>query len=329
MAEPASRLERPDTSSRAPHPPTRLPYYQGILPLIASFILGQQFVSRMLALPDSIDDRFGAPHVTLLIAALATGAWGLFRLPRSLKAREFARNHPDEPWLWDHPWTLETVAPPVSRGALVMAALACVPCVALLGALGFLLVEAGSSPTEHPDRSIALALLLGLTGLTVYFGWRWALRPLRQRLETRRCFGQMRLRLPRIPLPLGGSATVELVAEHYVPEMSPLFVTLRRIRTETRSTGSGKSEKLVTKRETPFEHMQSVRLKAFTAENPVVMIPLDFPSKDPRESTWREPPVEMYWELEISVSAKKDSQFMKATFRLPVYFTGGPLDDRD
>jgi|GEM_PF-6573683 len=325
MAEPAFILGRPDTSSRTGHPPTRLPYYQGVLLLIASFILGQQFVSRMLDLSDSIDDRFGARHVTLLVGALVTGAWGLFRLLRSLKTREFARNHPDEPWRWDHPWTLETVAPQVSRTSMVLAGFSFALFAFAIGGLVCAAVVMFASIERENDRFIAGAVYLGAAGLVARFGWKSMLKHARRRVRARLYFGQVRLRLPQIPLPLGGSTTVELVAEHDVPAMNSLSVTLRRVRRETRSTGRGKNEKRVTTRKTMFHRTQTLDFESFTAAHPLV-IPLRFPAKDPKEATWRQPGEEVYWELHIDGFGKKESQRLKTTFRLPVYFTGGPLD---
>lgn len=113
MAEPAYIFGRVESPGGIQPPPTRLPFVQGIIPLLLALVGGYQLLGLRTTTLEPVSLQ-GA----LLVGTLVCGVWGAVRMRRSLRLRAFAKAHRAEPWLWDHPWTQETVAPQLATGPL-------------------------------------------------------------------------------------------------------------------------------------------------------------------------------------------------------------------
>ncbi|GEN12479.1 hypothetical protein SAMN05443572_103165 [Myxococcus fulvus] len=314
MAEPAFIFGRVEAPGGIQPPPTRLPFVQGIIPLLLALVGGYQLLGLRTDTPEPPGLQ-GA----LLAGTLVCGVWGAVRMRRSLRLRAFAREHRTEPWLWDHPWTQETVAPQLATGPLLWPILGGLVIVGLLGAFGYLAPEVLRPDAREQERLGGGFMLLALTTSGLYVTWRFLLRAFYRRWKARRVFGRVSLRLPQIPLSLGGEDTVELLPEHDVPSLHSLTVTLRRIHQVTRTKGTGNSQRRITTRTLQHEHTQELDFEGLRADRPL-KIPLTFLITDARSSTWRQLGEEVSWELAVWGSTEEEKT-LEMNFRLPVYVT--------
>ncbi|MCP3060158.1 hypothetical protein LXT21_15345 [Myxococcus sp. K38C18041901] len=286
-----------------------------LLALVGGYLLlGLRTATSELAPSEAL-----SPRRALLTGTLVCGVWGAVRLRRSLRLRAFAREHRTEPWLWDHPWTQQTVAPQLATGPLPRPILGGLVIVGLLGAFWHLAPEVLSPHAPQQQRLGGGFMLLALTTCGLYTTWRFLLRAFYRRWKARRVFGRVSLRLPQVPLSLGSQDTVELLPEHDVPSLHSLTVTLRRTHQVTRTKGTGKSQRRITTRTIQHEHRQELDFEGLRADRPL-KIPLTFLVTDARSSTWRQSDEEVSWELEVWGITEQGKR-LAMNFRLPVYVT--------
>ncbi|MFY1832014.1 hypothetical protein ACN47A_39305 [Myxococcus fulvus] len=319
MAEPAFIFGRAESPSGIQPPPTRLPFVQGIVLLLLALVGGYQLLGLRTATPEPSLLEPLSLQGALLAGTLMCGVWGAVRMRRSLRLRAFAREHRAEPWLWDHPWTQETVAPQLATGPLLSPILGGLVIVGLLGAFGYLAPEVLRPEGPEQQRLGGGFMLLALTTFGLYAAWHVLLRAFYRRWKARRVFGRMSLRLPQVPLSLGSKDTVELLPEHDVPSLHSLTVTLRRVHLMTRTKGTGKNQRRVTARTIQHEDAQEFVFEGLRAERPL-KIPLTFLITDARSATWRQLGEEVSWELEV-LGFTEQGKTLELNFRLPVYVT--------
>ncbi|WP_426746153.1 hypothetical protein VZQ01_38885 [Myxococcus faecalis] len=185
MAEPAYIFGRVESPGGIQPPPTRLPFVQGIIPLLLALVGGYQLLGLRTTTLEPVSLQ-GA----LLVGTLVCGVWGAVRMRRSLRLRAFAKAHRAEPWLWDHPWTQETVAPQLATGPLLRPLLGGLAIVGLLGAFGHLAPEVLGPDTPQKQRLGGGFMMLALTTLGLYVTWRFLLRAFYRRWKARRVFGR-------------------------------------------------------------------------------------------------------------------------------------------
>ncbi len=311
-----------DAAPSALPPATPKPFYDGVGPLLfGGAALGAMVWLgwvRLNKLPTSGLDWM--IHGWFAFAA-AMALWGAVQLPRTIRTQVRAWRHPHEPWHWDHAWRREMVDSKLSYssllGELALLLLLTVTMAALAGGGLWLALTSRHWPSQLAGGAFSLAILFG--GF-----WRGQLQFARlfRRWRLRRRYGQLRLRLPRIPLELGTQARVELVGQHALPQLGRIRASLRRVRVTSQWEGSFVRDAEVTVHHlVEHEQVQVVAVEA-SAPDWSAAVMLDLPSPEPETSTWLgHRGHQVYWHLQLTSDVP--ARDLDTTFLLPVYWVAG------
>ncbi len=127
-------------------------------------------------------------------------------------------------------------------------------------------------------------------------------------------YGHLRLRLPQVQLESGTPLQLELVVEREVPQMPRLQATLRFVREERQSRGSGKQRRTVTLRHVNYEHVQQLAFETVGPGHNLV-IPLELPRGYGPEQAM-DGRFRCFWELQLVSEGARVN--LDAVFLLPV-----------
>ena len=323
--------ERASGAPAALPPPTPLPSFRGLGPLLVGTVgLGLMAVNVQMDFRGvfmhgikslssyGIESLFtlGIEAVFLVaFAALAVMVLvGAVRLLGSMAHRARASRHPHEPWLWDYPWRREMVDPRLSLSRL------------LLTLPGYLLFT--TLTLAICGAPLVAAFWMAETGGRIVFGiitllfcapllprlWKSLGPYLRRWAVVLRC-GRMCLRLPGIPLVLGTRPEVELAFGRDVPQLTRARVTLRRV-SERRLKAPTEFVARTTVRNVEDERAYDVTTEA-PGPRQGLFIPLELPPPEVAASTWMEDGLHIFWEVQLT--ADVEDMELDTTFRLPVY----------
>ena len=227
---------------------------------------------------------------------------GLLGIARKMRyAREIARN-PQQPWLCDFHWSQEGISFSAFDAMLGR----------LLGALVwtvFLVPFFWIGISQRLWIFAIVASIFALLGLI--FWYRWA-----QMLADLIRYGNSHLSYDAFPYYAGGNLRARLRAPHHLDSIDALTLTLRCVREEYVTSGTGKER---TTRVVCYElYSESTtlpreRLAGFIGGE----IPVEFrlPTDQPTTSLASTPPV--YWEIEAN--GQSQSVGYQAYFLVPVY----------
>lgn len=229
--------------------------------------------------------------------------WAVRRGRRETVERErLQRRDPGRPWMWEAKW--RTTELESRSGARMWVAIGFALFWNLVSAPVAFLVPGEVAEGNHPAL---LALLFPAIGIGLIV---WAVRA----VIRRRRYGDSRLRLDALPVPLGGQlrATLEVPARLQDRELDVRLACVHRYR-----TGTGKNRK--TRTDTLWEDRRQVAARSgsgpgATSARIELWLPHDQPVAREQPSDDR-----IVWELEIE--ADEPGVDYRAIFELPVFET--------
>ncbi|AKF85978.1 hypothetical protein MFUL124B02_19685 [Myxococcus fulvus 124B02] len=216
-----------------------------------------------------------------------------------------------EPWKWDHPWTLELLDDQNTRavGSLFVL-LFFVPGLLFMNIMfiwGFVIGE-----TSLPTFLLQSATILFIDACLAQMLLLPASRHILRRLRIKRT----RLRLPWIPLALGTRVPLEWVGPPAAAKLPSVTVTLRRIEERIMTTGRGKDRRIRIVRDLKYERSQRVETGTLR-DTGRLSFSLDLPPPAPGLTTVLSPP-RHFWELHLTAKPRSGGD-LDVTFLLPVY----------
>jgi hypothetical protein len=241
-------------------------------------------------------------HATWVAMALAFILWGVVRIRRSLRRRDFARRYLEEPWRWDHPWRDEVTDTRLS----VLSLLGTLPTPVILTVCLLPFIIMGAVGVIQASEVFLKAISGGVCLLTAFFlraAWRAHAEDLHRWLVRLR-YGRMLLRLPSLPLALGTRPQVDLVVAKDLTHLSRVRVTLRRVRGRLESRGSGKQRRTVTLRDIEYQHNQDIRFDALGPGHGL-RFQLKLPPPKPQTSTVMGDSAWRHWEVQVTAEVPR------------------------
>jgi hypothetical protein len=249
--------------------------------------------------PDWVIGIFGGVFFLSGLFFVTHGLLGMMRKIRYLRA---AARNPGQPWLCDFHWAQDGIAFSAFNAMLGR----------LLAALGwtiFLLPFFWIGVSQRLWMFAIVASILGLFGLI--FWYRWA-----QMLADLIRYGNSYLSYDAFPYFAGGTLRARLRAPHHLADIGALTLTLRCVREEyvTSGTGRDRSTKVVCyELYNDAVTLDHDRLASFIGGE----IPIEFrlPADQPATTLASTPP--LYWEIEAN--GQSQSVRYQAYFLVPVY----------
>jgi hypothetical protein len=169
----------------------------------------------------------GVVGLIFMLAGLAFGLRGLLGLPSVLRQRRRRREHPDQPWMFDHDWDPQGQSDhPLHKAAKSLATAAFL--------IVFLL------PFNHwmlTDRALLLIVVVNVFNLIALAAVGYGLYLLLRGLK----YGRSRVTFERFPCFLGDTCTFHFQPGKGIGSFTSMRFTLRCIEQVTVSTGSGKN----------------------------------------------------------------------------------------
>jgi hypothetical protein len=228
---------------------------------------------------------------------------GVLDLRRSARSRRAEAQHPNEPWLWDHPWDSRG-----ERGRESGSLFVRMVGVAFLGAFltpfNWWAFVAGGG--------IIVVLVVGVLDLILLL----VVFDLLRRIVARLRYGRPRMRYRKVPIRPGELIDGELVCPKGIGRFDALELTLRFIEERYEVRGTGDSRKQAINCYTMYTDATTIDVSGQHKQGDAAL-PISFLLPEDARSTAISRRPAVYWEIEVKASTPGVD--FHESFLVPVY----------